>query len=135
MYELVLYGSVNALSLNNCPSMDFWSIRQSVSKLVDHPQDTLCLKLGKHLNCLFFLISRHIAHLPFLLLQMCHPSCHKFYQRHRLYKPSQVSQDALLSLRRTTMSHIHPSGNILALQGGFCMLSGKVSLGKVSAPV
>ena len=33
------------------------------------------------------------------------------------------------------MSHIPPSGNILALQGGFYVLSGKVSLWKVSAPV
>lgn len=50
--------------------------------------------------------------------------------RHSLYKPSQVSQDALLSLRRTTTSHMPPSGNILALQGGFCMLSGKSLSGK-----
>ena len=128
MYESVLYGSFHALSLNNCPSMNFWSNRQSVSKLVDHPQDTFCLKLGKYLNCLFFLISPHIVHLPSPLLQMYHPSCHKFCQRHRLHKAFQVSQDALLSQRSIIMSHIPPSGNILALQGSFCVLSEKLSM-------
>lgn len=34
--------------------MDFWSIRQCVSDLVDHHHGMLCLKLGKSLNCLFF---------------------------------------------------------------------------------
>ena len=61
---------------------------------------------------------------------MYHPSCHKFCQRHSLYKPSQVSQDAFLSLRRTTTSHMPPSGNILALQGGYVSYLGKSLYGK-----
>ena len=130
MYELVLYWSFNALSLNNCPSMDFWSSRQSVSKLVDHPQDTLCLKLGKHLNCLFFLISPHIVHLPSPLLQMYHPSCHKFCQRHSLYKASQVPQDALLSRRRTTMSTFLHLGTSWLLNVAFACYLGKSLYGK-----
>ena len=110
--------------------MDFWSSRQSVSKLVDHPQDTLCLKLGKHLNCFFFLISPHIVHLPSPLLQMYHPSCHKFCQRHSLYKASQVPQDALLSRRRTTMSTFLHLGTSWLLNVAFACYLGKSLYGK-----